>query len=284
MLCKFPFCHNLHTFLVMTSLYTTDNMLMYCRGSWLLFYIIEAVAIMAVLKQHPNDAVAAVSASPQTNCCSAFCRSMRIFDIAQWLQDKALKNTITIPKRMLPLRLAVFKQLLLRNNKMVPATNTVSAFTDTPSSESQIFGPTFGMPEGLKTLPKGRSSSTVLDRPASPDAGVQDEATSIVESPVRGPVSEQVSSAPASATVGRVAEKVENNIVVGPQVVDSPVTKQNKPEGGVPLAQPIDARTLERRRQQKGLKPGKLQGSFLTILTSCSVSAKIAASCQLHLG
>ena len=177
---------------------------------------------------------------------------------------------------MLPLRLAVFKQLLLRNNKLTPVTNTASAFTDTPSSESQIFGPTFGMPEGLKTLPKGRSSSTVLDRPGSPDANIQ-EATSIVESPVRGPVSEQVSSAPASDVTEAVAEKIENNIVIGPQVVDSPVTKQNKPEGGVPLAQPIDARTLERRRQQKGLKPGQQQHSLLTVLVLCLGSARTAA-------
>ena len=67
--------------------------------------------------------------------------------------------------------------------------------------------------------------------------------------------------------VQEVAEKLENNIVPGPQsllnpqiesvaVSDSPSTLLNKPEGGVPLATPVDARTLERQRRQKGLKPG----------------------------
>lgn len=67
--------------------------------------------------------------------------------------------------------------------------------------------------------------------------------------------------------VQEVAEKIENNIVPGPQsllnpqiesvaVSDSPSTLLNKPEGGVPLATPVDARTLERQRRQKGLKPG----------------------------
>lgn len=31
-----------------------------CRGSWLLFYIIEAVAVYSVLNKYPNDAEAAV--------------------------------------------------------------------------------------------------------------------------------------------------------------------------------------------------------------------------------
>ena len=53
-----------------------------------------------------------------------------------------------------------------------------------------------------------------------------------------------------------VEQKVQSNIVLAPQTVDSPVTKPNKPAGGVPLAQPVDARALEQQRKQKGLKPG----------------------------
>ena len=46
------------------------------------------------------------------------------------------------------------------------------------------------------------------------------------------------------------------NIVMAPPRVDSPVTKPLRPKEGVPLAQPVDAKTIERRRQDKGLKPG----------------------------
>lgn len=178
------------------------------------------------------------------------------------VQDKALKNTVTIPKRMLPLRLALFKQLLLRNNKLVPATNTASAFTDTPSSESSIFGPDFNRsPGGPRNFPRSSGGSAVLDRPTPSEESVIDitidKDTSLVQTPVEEPTSVQVPSAPSNDAAEAVADSVQYNIVVGPQIVDSPVTKQNKPEGGVPLAQPIDARTLERRRQQKGLKPGQ---------------------------
>ena len=59
------------------------------------------------------------------------------------------------------------------------------------------------------------------------------------------------------------------NIVMAPPRVDSPVTKPLRPKEGVPLAQPVDAKTIERRRQDKGLKPGG-QG--------CRESLEMAAS------
>ncbi|KAL0037931.1 hypothetical protein WJX79_006055 [Trebouxia sp. C0005] len=121
-------------------------------ASMILFYVIEAVAIYTVLKQHPHDADAAESAA---------------------------RNTMTIPKKMLPLRLALFKQMLLWNKTLTPASvsSTASAFTDSP--------------------------------------------------------------------------------IASPKRVDSPVTKPNKPDGGVPLAQPVDVKALEQQRRQKGLKPGE---------------------------
>lgn len=196
------------------------------------------------------------------------------------LQDKALKNTITIPKRMLPLRLALFKQFLLRNNKLTPATNTASAFTDTPSSESSIFGPDFSqMPKAPTSFPRSRSNSAVLDKPSIADTPVIDvtidKDTSVVHSPVDEPTSLPVPSTSSNDAAEAVAETMKNNIVVGPQIVDSPVTKQNKPAEGVPLAQPIDARTLERRRQQKGLRPGQYCASHCQVVSAMHHKAHV---------
>jgi hypothetical protein len=42
-----------------------------CRGAWLLLYIAEAIAIIAVLKQYPNDTKKAVSRPILS--CPAFC-------------------------------------------------------------------------------------------------------------------------------------------------------------------------------------------------------------------
>ena len=43
-----------------------------CRSSWLLFYIIEAVAVYSVLAKYPNDADAAVSCPCVAVCCPHF--------------------------------------------------------------------------------------------------------------------------------------------------------------------------------------------------------------------
>ena len=131
---------------------------------------------------------------------------------------------------MLPLRLALFKQMLLAKNKLTPATatSTVSAFADTPSISPKPWGPTF-------SIPSKAGSSTFTDLPVS--------------------VPEAVSTPTDKAT--DVEQKVQsNNIVLAPEIVDSPVTKPNKPAGGVPLAQPVDVKALEQQRRQKGLKPG----------------------------
>ncbi len=37
-----------------------DTLMLTCRASMILFYVIEAVAIYAVIKQHPHDSDAAV--------------------------------------------------------------------------------------------------------------------------------------------------------------------------------------------------------------------------------
>ncbi|KAL0046822.1 hypothetical protein WJX82_010864 [Trebouxia sp. C0006] len=175
-------------------------------ASMILFYIIEAVAIYTVLKQHPHDADAAESAA---------------------------RNTMTIPKKMLPLRLALFKQMLLWNKTLTPASasSTASAFTGSPAASPKPWGPSF-------SIPSRAGSST---------------ATADVELPMSTP------AAPATPTgeASDIAIKVQSNIVLAPQRVDSPVTKPNKPDGGVPLAQPVDVKALEQQRRQKGLKPGE---------------------------
>lgn len=130
---------------------------------------------------------------------------------------------------MLPLRLALFKQFLLRNSTLTPAaaSSTASAFVDTPAASPKLWGPSF-------SIPSKAGSSTSVELPVSiPEA-------------LPTPTDE----------ASEIEKKVQNNIVLAPQTVDSPVTKPNKPAGGVPLAQPVDAKSLEQQRMQKGLKPG----------------------------
>lgn len=148
------------------------------------------------------------------------------------VQESAVRNTVTIPKRMLPLQLALFKQYLSRKNTFTPAaaSSTASAFVDTPSVSPKPWGPSFSIPSKAGT-------TTTIDLPVSvPEASStpKDEAT-------------------------EVDQKLQSNIVLAPQIVDSPVTKPNKPAGGVPLAQPVDVKALEQQRKQKGLKPGDNQ-------------------------
>ncbi len=139
---------------------------------------------------------------------------------------------MTIPKKMLPLRLALFKQMLLWNKTLTPASasSTASAFTDSPAASPKPWGPSFSIPS------RAGSSTATVD----------------VELPMSTP------AAPATPTdeASDIAIKVQSNIVLAPQRVDSPVTKPNKPDGGVPLAQPVDVKALEQQRRQ-GLKPGK---------------------------
>ena len=158
---------------------------------------------------------------------------------------------------MLPLRLALFKQMLLAKNMLTPATasSTVSAFTDTPSVSPKAWGPSFSIPSKAGT-------STAIDLPVSiPEAlpSPEDQATSVEQ------------------------KMQSNNIVLAPQTVDSPVTKSNKPAGGVPLAQPVDAKALEQQRKQKGLKPGNTAAQLLE--TACTVRQRFivdASCCRLQ--
>ena len=145
------------------------------------------------------------------------------------MQENAARNTITIPKKMLPFRLALFKQFLLKGSAMTPAaaSSTASAFTDSPAASPKSWGPSF-------SIPSKSGSSSVVDLPAPAPEASRPSGNKAIES----------------------EQTVQNNIVTAPQTVDSPVTKPNKPAGGVPLAQPIDAKALEQQRRQKGLKPG----------------------------
>ena len=52
-----------------------------CRSSWLLFYIIEAVAVYSVLAKYPNDADAAVSC-PFLLCAVLLTRRLPCFHLA----------------------------------------------------------------------------------------------------------------------------------------------------------------------------------------------------------
>lgn len=156
---------------------------------------------------------------------------------------------MTIPKKMLPLRLALFKQMLLAKTMLTPATasSTVSAFADAPSDSPKAWAPSFSTPSKAGTSP-------VIDLPVSiPEAlpTAKDQATNAEQS---------------------------NNIVLAPQTVDSPVTKPNKPAGGVPLAQPVDAKALEQQRKQKGLKPGNTAAQLSA--RACAVSQPLIADAR----
>ena len=158
-------------------------------------------------------------------------------------QESAARNTVTIPKKMLPLRLALLKQMLLAKNMLTPATasSTLSAFADTPSVSPKPWGPSY-------SIPSKAGATTVIELPAS--------------------IPEALPTPKGQATV--VEQKMKsNNIVLALQTVDSPVTKPNKPAGGVPLAQPVDAKALEQQRKQKGLKPGEKAPQLLA--TTCAV-------------
>ncbi len=153
---------------------------------------------------------------------------------------------MTIPKKMLPLRLALFKQLLVRNSTL-RASSTVSAFVDAPAASPRPWGPSFSIPS------KAGSTATVE-----------------VELPVSVPEALSTPTDEASA----IDTKFQSNIVLAPQKVDSPVTKPNKPAGGVPLAQPVDAKALEQQRRQKGLKPGEISPLMCSwvLCKTCSAS------------
>ena len=144
---------------------------MRCRSSWLLFYIIEAVAVYSVLAKYPNDADAAVSCRYFVVCCppdwkcalfsvdcqvespAVLCRPWSLAskgmpviywfslrpslslaeDLRTHLQARAVGKLVTIPKKMLPMRLQLFKQLLLKGvNPLRPA--AAIALADAPTS------------------------------------------------------------------------------------------------------------------------------------------------------
>ena len=138
--------------------------------------------------------------------------------------------------------------MLSARNMLTPATasSTASAFVDTPSVSPKPWGPSFSIPSKTGT-------SAVIDLPVSvPEALPIPKGQAVNDLPVSVPEALPIPKDQASD----IEQKMQSNIVLAPQTVDSPVTKPNKPAGGVPLAQPVDAKALEQQRRQKGLKPG----------------------------
>ena len=130
---------------VIAFLARADGLWKVCRASWLLFYIIEAVAVYSVLKKYPNDAEAAV----RPPCNSGTFSDSRILGVLsrglQALislfvtdQARAVGQMVTLPKKMLPVRLQLFKQLLLKGTyglKPLAAT----AVAEPPTTMSMPF-------------------------------------------------------------------------------------------------------------------------------------------------
>ena len=75
----------------------------------------------------------------QPHCTASICDRINFL---LPLQEKALRRLATLPKKMLPLRLQVFKQFLLRTNLLTPARKAaaVGAGVQLPTS-SAFTGP-----------------------------------------------------------------------------------------------------------------------------------------------
>ncbi|KAK9917944.1 hypothetical protein WJX75_009983 [Coccomyxa subellipsoidea] len=123
-------------------------------GSWLLFYIIEAVAVYSVLNKYPNDAEAAA---------------------------RAVGKLVTLPKKMLPMRLQLVKQLLLKGpNSLRPAAAT--AVAERPITMTMPFpsATTLAPPRPQTTAPKRLPPMPApqLEPPAAPKADPDAEPSS----------------------------------------------------------------------------------------------------------
>jgi phenylpropionate dioxygenase-like ring-hydroxylating dioxygenase large terminal subunit len=146
-------------------------------GAWLLFYIIEAVAIVSVLNRYPNDSEAA---------------------------GRAVRKLVTLPKKMLPVRLNIIKRLLLAGKgglrplaataslaapalsfprsasqqaicnvkdsvtakNVITAKDAVTAFTDAPPAESPVPGVVDPWALPQPKLPQPKPKETLQDKRA----------------------------------------------------------------------------------------------------------------------
>lgn len=92
------------------------------RASWFVLYGIEVFAIVQIAQRYPDDAEAA---------------------------KKAMTNMVTLPRKMLPIRLQIMKRLLLTIPGLAPSPAPVSAFVDAP-----IAPPSIAPPSPPPTLPR----------------------------------------------------------------------------------------------------------------------------------
>ena len=100
---------------------------------WVCFYVLDVIAIKAVLDAYKGDEQSA---------------------------GQALKNLVTLPKKMLPLRLAVFKHLMNLSNE-----NAIVAAPLPPTSTTAAPGATRGLFIGAPTKPSNAGNPTVLPLP-----------------------------------------------------------------------------------------------------------------------
>ncbi|KAK9824593.1 hypothetical protein WJX72_011558 [[Myrmecia] bisecta] len=106
-------------------------------ASWIVFYVIEAVAIMAVLNR-PDD-------NPTE-------------------KKQELHDLVTLPKKMLPMRLALFKHVLLRGSgTLKPAAAT--ATLERPATLPRTFPPL--LPGNTAGGSRGRVESSIVAAPPS---------------------------------------------------------------------------------------------------------------------
>ncbi len=143
------------------------------RASWFILYGIEVFAIVQIAQRYPDDAEAAVcvvyhkGVTPDHNLSHHL--NPPIF------QKKAMTDMVTLPRKMLPVRLQIMKRLLLAGNPTLAtpaaatataAPPTISAFVDAPAP------PSIAPPAYPPTLPQG---TTTTAPPKEEEATLEDD-------------------------------------------------------------------------------------------------------------
>ncbi|KAK9837299.1 hypothetical protein WJX81_004912 [Elliptochloris bilobata] len=144
-------------------------------GSWILFYVIEAAAVITVLKTHPDAGDAATE----------------------------IKNMVTLPKKMLPLRLALFKQLLLLGSKGLQPAAAVAA----PEAPPHV-----GSVGNVLSFPRSRvepRSATVV-APPKPEAPAE-----APEAAPPAPQPERIGARPPAGPSALVDQRVKRGLKPG---------------------------------------------------------------------
>jgi phenylpropionate dioxygenase-like ring-hydroxylating dioxygenase large terminal subunit len=208
-----------------SPLFVGDHMV--AVGCWMLFYVIEAAAIMSVLKSFPDDPEAA---------------------------QRAAKNVVTLPKKMLPLRSTIFKHLLRQKGSLTPATSAAATAS-------------FAAPRAPQPAPHTSSAFVDKDIPTAVPGDAGSVATLPRPAPRMGGSSTKQRKADLKDDKQNPEGKEktdkdtdEPSTLAGLGQLDqisSPVTRPNKGKDGVPLAEPINQRLLDKKRKEKGLKPGE---------------------------